>query len=148
MQHALWMGKKHITSSGKWSWILANRFERMNTYLKGKDYPNRNKSFILITRINSEAKKHGTSYKFMKKVLESEGIGLDLEMIHILAIYEPQSFQKLCELVKRVEIDQAWQRVEDRLENPDKHFKWDQVAFMNEGSYSKDDKGSVRKVEE
>lgn len=111
LENGNFLNKRLIYQSPKWSWLVHNRFERMNTYHKGTRYAEKQRAFILISRINSEARKYATSWEEIERNLQSRGTELTLDMVHNLAIYEPLSFKAICELVNRIEIEDRWEMV-------------------------------------
>ena len=131
MEQNLWQGKKWIFQSPKWSWILHNRYERINTYHKGTRFVEKQRNYILISRINAEAAKYQTNYKSMAQYLKQEDIHLNIEMLFQLAVYEPSSFKCLCELVKRLEIDERWDEVTENGDKPENCFDESEVKRMN-----------------
>jgi len=125
-QESRWMMKTHVTNSPKWSWIIANHYERQNTYLRGRAILPRYKNYVVLKRLETAAKENGLSgAEQLIKYLRIAGTKFEPEILQQLAIYEPSTFTGLCELAVRTEIDCVWESVRNKENMPEQAQPYD-----------------------
>lgn len=109
-----WQMRTETIRSPKWSWITANHYERVNTYLQNRNIMKNYKDYVLTKRLDAACTENGVGSLALVKGLKTAGSKLDLEMLEKLAIYEPNTFAALCDLVRRSKHDLRWDQIKER----------------------------------
>ena len=90
-----WGQRKNVFRRAKETLLRALQFAYVGRKLRKRDFRK-----LYITRINAKSREFGMSYSVFMAALKKANIALNRKMLSQLAIFEPNAFAKLADLVK------------------------------------------------
>lgn len=91
-----WGQRKNVFKRAKETLMRAMRFAYISRRLRKRDF-----RALFIIRVNAACKQNGLSYSVFINLMKKASIQLNRKMLSQLAIFEPQSFTALVNLVKK-----------------------------------------------